>query len=62
MDDRHRDVLLILVVPLVLLATWFVDFGGGHEVTLRGIVLLFGLGTVAGVMLGLDASSSRSED
>ena len=62
MGIRHRDLLLMLVVLLVLLGTRFVDFGGGHGVTLQGIAFLFGLGPVVGVTMGLEAPSSRSED
>ena len=62
MDARQRSLLLMLVVVLlVLLGTQFVDFGGGHGVTVQGVLLVFGLGAVAGVMMGLEALRSRDE-
>ena len=52
---------MLVVVLLVLLGTQFVDFGGGHGVTVQGVLLVFGLGAVAGVMMGLEALRSRDE-
>ena len=62
MDTRHRSLLLTIIVLLVLFGTQFVDFGAGHEATVQGLALLFGLGAVVGTMLGLESLRSRSGD
>ena len=59
MDAQQRSLLLMLVVVLlVLFGAQFVNFGGGQGVTVQGVLLVFGLGTVAGVMLGAQALRS----
>ena len=49
---------MLVVVLLVLFGAQFVNFGGGQGVTVQGVLLVFGLGTVAGVMLGAQALRS----
>ena len=60
MGARYRSSLLMFAVLLVVLGTRIVDFGSGHEATAQGHALIFGLGAVVDVTLGLESLGSRS--